>query len=417
MHRKILLGVTGSIAAYKSLELIRLLRQDGYDVQVVTTKRALHFFSVLTAEVFSEHPVYSDLFDPSCSVRHIELAREADALIIAPASADFLSKMALGLADDLLSTLCLAATCPILVAPAMEENMYLHPAIREHLRTLAARGILEIPPETGPLASGKNGLGRFASLETICQSLNTRLLQNKRWSGIRVLISAGPTYESIDPVRFIGNRSSGKMGYALASACLSRGAQVTLISGPTSLPSPPGVDFRRIETAKELESAMNKTFPEHNICFMAAAVSDYRIARPHSAKRKKDGDIWRLSLLENPDILSGLSRLKTPGQFLVGFAAESDMDDKKLLDKLRKKGADMLLANNISQPGIGFSSDENEIILFQPDGSSLRLGKHSKTVLANRILDKIEKVWRFPATSKQGINKRANGETPIPGRH
>ncbi|WP_231587435.1 bifunctional phosphopantothenoylcysteine decarboxylase/phosphopantothenate--cysteine ligase CoaBC [Leptospirillum sp. Group II 'CF-1'] len=413
MCRKILLGITGSIAAYKALELIRLLRQDGHDVQVVATKSALHFFPVLTAEVFSGHPVYSDLFDPACSVRHIELARDADALLIAPASADFLSKMALGLADDLLSTLCLAVTCPVLVAPAMEENMYVHPAIREHRITLAARGVFEIAPETGPLASGKEGLGRFASLETIRHSLKTKLLENGSWSGVRVLVSAGPTYEPIDPVRFLGNRSSGKMGYALAAASAARGADVTLISGPTSLPPPPGVDVRRIETAEDLANSMSKMFPEHDICFMAAAVSDYRPDRPHPSKKKKDGTSWTLSLLENPDILASLSRQKSPGQFLVGFAAESEMNPEKLLEKLRKKGADMLLANDISRPDIGFSSDENEITLFYPDGTSLPLGKHSKTVLSNKILDEIEKVWRRPAASTKGNKEQPNEIAPL----
>lgn len=413
MPRKILLGITGSIAAYKTLELIRLLRQDGHDVQVVATKSALHFFPVLTAEVFSGHPVYSDLFDPACSVRHIELARDADVLLIAPVSADFLSKMALGLADDLLSTLCLTVTCPVLVAPAMEENMYVHPAIQKHRKTLAARGIYEIPPETGPLASGKEGLGRFASLETIRHSLKTKLMQNERWSGVRVLVSAGPTYEPIDPVRFLGNRSSGKMGYALAAASAARGAQVTLISGPTSLPLPPGVEVLRIETAEDLGISMDRLFPEHDICFMAAAVSDYRLDRPHSSKKKKDGNTWTLSLIENPDILSGLSRQKFPGQFLVGFAAESDMNPEKLLEKLRKKGADMLLANDISRPDIGFSSDENEITLFHPDGTSLPLGKHSKIVLSNKILDEIEKVWRCPAASSNGNKDQPNGNAPL----
>ena len=400
MSKKILLGVTGSIAAYKALDLTRLLRQEGHDVQMVATKNALRFLPRLTAEVFTGHPLYSDMFDPACSVRHIDLARECDALLIAPASADFLSKMALGLADDLLSTLCLAATCPVLVAPAMEENMYLHPAIREHRKTLTARGVYEIAPETGPLASGKEGLGRLASMEAIRKALDICLTRNGRWSGIRVLVSAGPTHEPIDPVRFIGNRSSGKMGYALATACASRGAHVTLVSGPTALSPPAGVDIRQITSAQDLENSINQAFPDHDICFMAAAVSDYRLTRPHPEKRKKDGNSWTLTLEENPDILAGLSRLKAPGQFLVGFAAESKLDHKKLLDKLRKKGADMLLANNVSQPGIGFSSDENEITMLLPDGSSLCMGKHPKAVLANKILDEVEKVWRFPSRSR-----------------
>ena len=402
MSKRILLGVTGSIAAYKSLELIRLLRQDGHDIQVVATKNALRFLPTLTAEVFTGHPVYSDLFDPSCSVRHIDLAQECDGILVAPASANFLAKMSLGLADDLLSTLCLASTCPVLVAPAMEEHMYLHPAIQEHRKILAVRGVYEILPENGPLASGKEGLGRLASAEAIRNALATCLSRTGRWAGIRVLVSAGPTFEPIDPVRFIGNRSSGKMGYALAEACAQRGAHVTLVSGPTSLHPPPGVELKHIVTAEDLAISMNRAFPEHDICFMAAAVSDYRLDRPHSKKRKKDGNSWTLTLEENADILASLSGLKTPGQFLVGFAAESDLDHKKLLDKLRKKGADMLLANDISQPGIGFSSDENEITVLRPDGSCLLTGKHPKKVLADKILDEVEKVWRFPSRPFSG---------------
>lgn len=414
MPKRILLGITGSIAAYKALDIARLLCQDGHDVQIVATRNALRFFPRLNAEIFTGHPVYVDLFDPSCSVRHVELASRSDLILIAPASADFLSKMALGLADDLLSAICLSTTSPILVAPAMEENMYFHPAVRENLKTLLSRGVREIPPEAGSLASGKDGTGRLASPDALKSAILSVIEHTQTWKGIRVLISAGPTHEPIDPVRFIGNRSSGKMGYALARACASRGAAVTLVSGPANLLPPPGVTFQSITSARELEMAMEKAFPAHDICFMTAAVADYRVKDPLEGKKKKDGKTWTLALEENPDILSSLSRMKTPRQYLVGFAAETVLDPKKLLEKLRKKGADMLLANDVSQPGIGFSSDSNELTMCLPDGQVISMGRHLKIVLAEKILDAVEK-WGTLPNLASGHEPSAHARRPPRG--
>ncbi len=397
--KKILLGITGSIAAYRALDIARLLVQDGHDVQIVATSRALKFFPRINGEVFTGHPVLSDLFESPGGVRHIGLADESDLLLVAPASADFIGRMAMGLADDLLTTLCLAIRSSVILAPAMEEMMYLHPAVQGHLKTLTDRGVREIPPDRGALASGKEGLGRLASPERIRDEVRELLRISQEWSGVRVLISAGPTRESIDPVRYIGNRSSGRMGYALVEAALSRGAKVTLVSGPVDIPTPPGADVFQVETAGEMESALEKQFPGHDLCIMAAAVADYRMEKPLNGKRKKDGKSWTLTLSENPDILAGLSRSKKEGQFLVGFAAETrGLDTNDLARKARRKGVDLLLANDVSEPGIGFGSESNDLTLVLPDGQSLHLGRDSKRRLADRILAEIRKRWTgFPS--------------------
>lgn len=399
--KRILLGITGSISAYKALDIARLLVQDGHDVQIVATSRALAFFPKINGEVFTGHPVLSDLFESPGGVRHIDLAQESDLLLVAPASADFLSRMALGLADDLLTTLCLVIRSPILIAPAMEENMYLHPAVQGHIKTLASRGVREIPPERGALASGKEGLGRLASPERIRDEVRGLLKSTREWSGVRVLISAGPTLEPIDPVRYIGNRSSGRMGYALAESALDLGARVTLVSGPVDLHPPTGANLIRVETALEMERAMSEEFPGHDLCVMAAAVADYRTEKPLDGKRKKDGGTWTLTLMENPDILAGLAKMRRKGQYLVGFAAETGgMDPGELARKARKKGVDLLVANDVSEPGIGFGSESNELTLIAPEEQPVHIGRDSKRRLADRLYDEIRKRWPdFPATS------------------
>ncbi|MHB8421757.1 MAG: bifunctional phosphopantothenoylcysteine decarboxylase/phosphopantothenate--cysteine ligase CoaBC [Leptospirales bacterium] len=400
--KRVLLGVTGSIAAYRALDVARLLVQDGLDVQMVATKPALKFFPQLNGEVFTGHPVLSDLFNPrGGGVQHIDLAGRTQLLLVAPASADFIAKMALGLADDLLSTTCLAATCPIVVAPAMEETMYLHPAIQGHLKTLKERGVLEIPPEKGLLASGKEGTGRLPSPEHLRDKVRGILNRNGPWSEIRVLISAGPTFEPIDPVRFLGNRSSGKMGIALAESALALGATVTIVSGPTSISSPLGARVLHIETAREMEEAMLREFSSHDLCIMAAAVGDYRIDSISATKRKKDGTRWNISLIENPDILAGLSRQKKPGQFLVGFAAETEMDTRLLIEKASRKGVDILLANDISNPTIGFASEENALTLITPSAEVLPLGHTTKKNLSVRVLAEIQKRWKFMSEQRR----------------
>ena len=397
---RIILGITGSIAAYKSLDLIRRFDESGVSVRVAATRNARSFFPLLTAEVFSGHPVMTDLFahrNPSLpdtgGVRHLSLLEGAEALLIAPASADFIAKMALGLADDLLSTIALSATVPIFIAPAMEEAMYRHPASVGHRKTLAERGVIEIEPENGPLASGKTGLGRMADTNTIF----SRVLETLRGSrggpkplvGLRILISSGPTIEPIDAVRFIGNRSSGRMGDALARAASDLGARVTLVSGPTSLPPPPGAKLYSISTAMEMEKVLKDQFGTHQVLIMTAAVSDYRPTATTTEKKKKDGKNWTLELVENPDILKGLAESKKPGQFVIGFAAESILDHDQLLAKCRRKNVDLLVANDISNPETGFGSTDNAVTLVFPDGIFDRIERQTKSAIARKILDRI----------------------------
>ncbi|MHB1756129.1 MAG: bifunctional phosphopantothenoylcysteine decarboxylase/phosphopantothenate--cysteine ligase CoaBC [Leptospirillum sp.] len=394
-RKVILLGVTASIAAHRALDLIRLLKTADYDVRVVATENALHFFPKETAEVFSGNTVETSAYGLGPRVSHVEWGQEASAILIAPASADFIAKMALGLADDLLSTLCLASSSKILFAPAMEERMYKHPATQEHISTLKNWDIREIPPETGSLASGKSGVGRMASVESIFSALQEVLSNEtgitKDLLGKTVLISAGPTYEPIDPVRFIGNRSSGKMGYALAEASIRRGANVQLISGPVALPPPQGANVVYVETAREMQEMLFRHFPSADILIMAAAVSDYTTESTLAQKKKKDGTGWTLHMKENPDILQSLSKSRHPGQTIMGFAAETSLVKKELQDKLQRKGVDLLAANNISEPGSGFGSENNTILLLTHGGSLFEFEEKrgSKKDLADWLIDRI----------------------------
>ena len=366
-------------------------------VRVVATTNARHFLPFLSAEVFSDHKVETDLFsegEGTGRIRHLALLDSADILLIAPASANFLARLSLGLADDLLSTLALSARIPILVAPAMEEAMYLHPATEEHRDRLARRGVVEIPPEEGALASGRSGQGRMASLDRILEAVRRNLPSGQPHSqgllsGLHVLVSSGPTYEPLDPVRFIGNRSSGLMGMALVRVARELGARVTLVTGPTALASPPEVEVHAVETAREMKETLEKLFPACDILVMAAAVSDYRPTSALTEKRKKNGRGWSLDLQENPDILKGLAARRRPGQCLVGFAAESSLDREKLLEKCRAKGVDLLVANDISNPLIGFGSSENEALLLTPEGDCRPVSRRSKDALARMIFENL----------------------------
>ncbi len=392
----ILLGVTGSIAAYKSLDLIRRLSDEGMSTRVVATRNARPFFPFLSAEIFSDNKVETDLFsggEGKGRIRHLDLLDGADLLLVAPATANFIARISLGMADDLLSSIALSARIPILLAPAMEEAMYLHPASMEHRKRLQDRGVREIVPEEGPLASGRLGKGRMAPVDRIVEAVREALALSGSpggsLSGRKVLVSSGPTYEPLDPVRFIGNRSSGLMGMAIVKAARTLGAQVTLVSGPTALTPPSGVELHRVETAQEMGQTLDRLFPETDILVMAAAVSDYRPAAPLSEKKKKDGREWTLSLSENSDILKGLSARRRPEQRLVGFAAESELDLERLRQKCRAKGVDLLVANDISKPDIGFGSAENEALLVFPDGRSLPVPRTSKETLAFRIFENL----------------------------
>lgn len=385
--KRILLGVSGSIAAYKAVELLRTLTREGADVSVVMTEAATRFVTPLTFEVLSRRPVAADLFAAHQEMLHLTLPEEADIFVIAPATANTLAKLALGLADDLLSAIALAASCPMIVAPAMDGGMWDHPAVQEHVGRLRARGVTVLEPVEGPLASGKVGKGRLTDESAILQAIEARLFPRRDLAGQRVLVSAGPTQEPIDPVRFISNRSSGKMGYAIAQAARERGADVLLVSGPTALAVPPGVRCLRVETAEEMAKALTTNFRWATLVVMAAAVADFRVDRPSLRKLKKEAGAWTtLELTPTEDILQTLSQQRT-GQVLAGFAAETDRVLANARTKLVEKHLDLVVANDVTVEGAGFGSDRNAATLLTRDGREIVLPLMPKREMADRILD------------------------------
>lgn len=387
LGKRIVLGVSGSIAAYKAVGLLRRLVQEGAEVTVVMTQAATRFVAPLTFEVLSRHPVATDLFAAHQEMLHLTLSEQADAIVIAPATANVLAKCALGLADDLLSTLLLAASCPVILAPAMDGGMWDHPAVTAHLKTLRGRGVIVLDPDEGPLASGRIGKGRLSEEDVILAAIERQLAPRLDWAGQRVLVSAGPTQEPIDPVRFLSNRSSGKMGYAIAQAARERGAAVVLISGPTALPAPRGVDLISVTTAEEMEKAMTARFAWSTVVIMAAAVADFRPARPSSEKLKKGRDHrLTLDLERTADILTELSERKTH-HILVGFAAETEAVKAHAEDKLKRKGLDLIVGNNVASTGTGFGSDTNAAVLIDRHGGVTECPLMPKRELADRILD------------------------------
>ncbi len=386
---RVVLAVTGSIAAYKAVSLLRLLRREAATVNVVMTAGACRFVTPLTFEVLSGSHVATDLFEAHQEMLHLSLPEQAQAIVIAPATANCLAKAALGLADDLLSTMLLTTQCPVIFAPAMDGDMWQHPAVVEHVATLRARGAIIVEPEEGPLASGRLGQGRLADEQRILAALQTAVHPRRDWSGRKVLISAGPTHEAIDPVRFISNRSSGKMGYALAEAARARGADVVLVSGPTSLRSPAGVEYCPVTTAEEMRKAMTSRFAWSDTVIMAAAVADFRPARPSAQKiKKRRGPITHLDLEATDDILHELSASRT-NQWLVGFAAETDDLLAHAKEKLHAKGVDLLVANDVTAPGAGFGSETNRVWLLTREADPEELPLLSKRDVADRILDRI----------------------------
>lgn len=389
LGKRILLGVSGSIAAFKAVGLLRALVQEGAAVSVVMTKSATRFVLPLTFEVLSRQPVATDLFASRHEMLHLSLPEQADVIVIAPATANVLAKCALGLADDLLSTIVLAATCPLIVAPAMDGGMWDHPAIRAHANVLRERGVTVLEPEEGPLASGREGKGRLVDERVILSAIEAQLSPRRDWAGHRVLVSAGPTQEAIDPVRFISNRSSGKMGYTVARAARERGAEVVLVSGPTALDIPPGVEYVPVSTAAEMSKALTSRFSWATVVIMAAAVADFRPERPSARKIKKGGTAWRtLELEPTDDILEILSRQRTK-QILVGFAAETENVLAHAREKLARKGLDLIVGNDVTAEGSGFGSDTNAAVLVDRDDRTTELGVMSKRQLADRILDAV----------------------------
>lgn len=388
--KEITLGVTGSIAAYKAVYLLRELVRLGASVTVVLTEHAQRFVGPLTFRTLSGRPVLTDLFDPQtdAAVEHVELATRADALVVAPATANLLAKGAHGIADDFLTTLLLATRAPVLMAPAMDGEMWDHPAVVANVATLRARGVTVLEPDAGELASGLAGKGRLPEIDVILEALHRLLSPVKDLAGERVLITAGPTREPVDPVRYLSNRSSGKMGNALALAALRRGADVMLISGPTSLTPPPGAVFVPVETAEEMREAVLQHLPSATIVIKAAAVADYRPKEPNAVKIKSKQEGLTLALAPTPDILKEVAAQKGE-QFVVGFAAETHDVKHHAREKLEGKGIDLMVANDVSQTGIGFEADDNRVMLLDRWGGVIELPKMPKLQVANAVLDRI----------------------------
>jgi phosphopantothenoylcysteine decarboxylase/phosphopantothenate--cysteine ligase len=397
---KIALGVTGGVAAYKAAELVRRLQQETIDVQVVMTRAAQEFITPLTFAALTGQKVITDMFSAAGSapanvesaIEHIGVAQRIDLLLVAPATADILGKFAHGIAEDFLSTLYLATKAPVVVAPAMNVNMWEHPATQENLAALRARGVHVVDPDEGYLACGMVGAGRLAATETIakrvCEVLNLR----HDLAGQTVLVTAGPTCEDIDPVRFLTNRSSGKMGYALAEAAHRRGARVILVSGPAELKVPEGLDWVPVRATEEMRRAVLDRAHEANIVIMAAAVADYRPAAAQDKKIKRGEGSITLDLEPTPDILAELGRVPPDAhhrRILVGFAAETDSVAENARVKLECKGADMIVANDVTQDGAGFDTDTNIVTMYLRDGREIPLPKMSKFDVANRLLDQI----------------------------
>jgi phosphopantothenoylcysteine decarboxylase/phosphopantothenate--cysteine ligase len=388
--KRLVLGVTGSIAAYKAVGLLRALLKEGASVDVVMTDAAKRFVAPLTFEVLSGRPVASDLFEAHHEMLHLALPDSADVIVIAPATANSLAKAALGLADDLLSTMLLTTRCPIVVAPAMDGDMWTHPTVADHVATLKRRGVIVVEPEEGPLASGKLGQGRLAEEAAILAAIDTLLAPQRDFAGLRVLVSAGPTQEPIDPVRFISNRSSGKMGYALAAAARERGGQVVLVSGPTQLDPPAGVIVVPVSTAEKMEKALLTHFGWAQIVIMAAAVADFRPRHPSAQKLKnRQQGCTSLDVEQTEDILASFAKRRST-QILVGFAAETERLETHAREKLRSKDIDLIVANDVTVEGAGFGSDRNAALVLSRSGDNVSLPLMPKRELADRILDCIQ---------------------------
>ncbi|MGN0183802.1 MAG: bifunctional phosphopantothenoylcysteine decarboxylase/phosphopantothenate--cysteine ligase CoaBC [Aristaeellaceae bacterium] len=389
--KKIVVGVTGGIAAYKACDLVSRLKKRGAQVRVVLTEPACQFVQPLTFETLSGNPAYTDSFDRKYEIGHVALAKWADLLLIAPATANCMAKMACGVADDLLSTTCLAVRCPVLVAPAMNSAMWRNPATQANLALLRSRGVRFVGPEAGHLACGDDDVGRMSEPEQIVEAVEAILNPLRDLEGLNLLVTAGPTVERIDPVRYITNRSTGKMGYALAEAARDRGANVTLISGPTQLTAPQGVELVRIESSAQLCAAVLERGDQADVVVQAAAPADFRPKHVAERKIKKTGDSMTLELESTTDIAAELGRRKQPGQILVAFAAETNdvMDNAR--GKLIKKNADLIVANDVSRSDAGFGVDTNVITLITAEDVRA-LEKMSKRAAADAILSRVREL-------------------------
>lgn len=388
--KKILLGISGSIAAYKSATLVRLLRKAGAEIKVVMTPAATQFVAPLTLSTLSKNNVHFELSDNNTWSNHVMLGRWADVMLIAPLSCNTLAKMANGICDNLLMAVYLSATCPVVVAPAMDEDMWLHPSTVRNIKTIESFQNKVIDVESGELASGLTGAGRMAEPENIVLWLKNYFSTTEDLKDKKILITAGPTHEAIDPVRFIGNHSSGKMGIALASECIQRGGSVTLICGPTNEPIPAAIKLIRVKTAAEMYKECIKVFPKSDIAIMSAAVADYTIANPSSQKIKKSSNTITLELEKTKDILKALGE-KKKNQLLIGFALETENEKKNALIKLKSKNADMIVLNSLNDKGAGFGYDTNKIVIFDKKGKEYKFVTKSKSAVAQDIINTIIK--------------------------
>lgn len=398
----VVLGVTGCIAAYKACELARALQRDGCRVKVVMTEAATRFVGPATFRALTGEPVATSLWDDPASARvfHVSLAEEADVYVVAPATANVIAKLAHGRADDLLTTAALATEAPLVIAPAMNTHMWRAEATIANVATLRERGAVVVEPASGALACGDEGEGRLAEIETIAGAVLAEARRAKDLAGVNVLVTAGPTYEPLDPVRFLGNRSSGKMGHAVAEEAARRGARVTLVSGPTTLPDPSGVQTARIQTALEMREAVLDAYGEAHVVVAAAAVSDFRPSEVASEKVKKGDAPDTLVLLRNPDILAELGADKR-GRVLVGFAAETSDVLEHARGKLAEKNLDLVVANDVSTPGLGFGSDDNRVSLVWSDRVE-ELEVQTKRSIARALWDAIGEHARAAAERRHG---------------
>jgi phosphopantothenoylcysteine decarboxylase/phosphopantothenate--cysteine ligase len=392
---RITLGVTGGVAAYKAAELVRRLQQEGFSVEVVMTRAACEFITPLTFAALTGKKVITGLFAESggeanleSAIEHIAVAQRTDLLLVAPATADILAKFSRGISDDFLSTLYLATTAPVVVAPAMNVNMWNHPTTQENMDRLRSRGVHVVNPDEGYLACGMTGSGRLAGQDAIVTAVREVLQMRLDLAGQTILLTAGPTREDLDPVRFLTNRSSGRMGYAVAEVAAERGAKVILVSGPTELEAPVGVTRLDVRTAAEMLNVVEEHLSVATAVIFAAAVADYRPAEASPQKIKKTGEEVTLRLEPNPDILATIAR-KKGNRLVVGFAAETDHVAENARKKLQSKNADLIVANDVTAEGAGFDVDTNVVTLFARDGRDLPLPKMSKREVAHRILDEV----------------------------
>jgi phosphopantothenoylcysteine decarboxylase / phosphopantothenate---cysteine ligase len=396
---RIALGVTGGVAAYKAAELVRRLQQEQIEIQVVMTRSAQEFIAPLTFAALTGQKVITGLFGSEApsnvesAIEHIAVAQRIDALVIAPATADVIAKLAHGVADDFLTTLYLATTAPVIVAPAMNVNMWEHAATRENVQILRNRGVRVVTPDEGYLACGMTGAGRLAGLEAIAETVLETLGIRHDFENETVLVTAGPTCEDLDPVRFLTNRSSGRMGYALAEAASRRGARVILVSGPVGLETPAGVERLDVRTTEQMHSAVLSNLDRATVVVMAAAVADYRPVIPYSSKLKRGTGRLTIEFEPTEDILADVSRRKGE-RLVIGFAAETDHVAEHARRKLKEKAADLIVANDVTAPGAGFDQDTNIVTIFSSDGREQSLPKLTKIEVAHRVLDEILELRR-----------------------